>query len=65
MKTNEISELVKTSLNPAGELYLTRAKAIQLIRWLEVTERAWKQQEESMVNLNKLLKPLLAMKGDS
>ncbi len=44
MKTGEISDLIKQQVGPAGDLYLTRAKTGDLIRWLEITEKLWNEQ---------------------
>ncbi len=59
MKTTEISDLIKEHVGPAGDLYLTRAKATQLIRWLECTEKVCNEQAILVLDLQRTLKPFL------
>lgn len=56
MTTTPITDLIKMSLLPAGDLYLSRTKAADLIRWLECTERLWREQEEALAELKRIMK---------
>lgn len=53
---NEYIEFLKNRRGPAGDLYLTSSHAEHLIRWLEVYVKDAKQMEESIAELQKLLK---------
>lgn len=56
MNKTGVSDLLKSHLGPAGDLYLSRTKAIQLIRWLETIEKLWRDQEVNVKDLYDALK---------
>lgn len=55
-KPEEISDIIKSYLGPNGDLYLTPSKAGDLIRWMQLMERSWKEQEKCVRELQKIMK---------
>lgn len=61
MKVHEISDVVKERIGPAGDLYLTRSRTADLICWLELTERMWREQ---VILIDDLQRVIVRLKSD-
>ncbi len=55
-------EHLKAKQGPGGDLYLTPNEARAMLRWLELTEKMWAEQDDLVAHLQELVKGIPVLK---